>query len=77
MTSDFGVAFRKILQLEGLVNGCIFTIDEPTHHSSSSTLKVLALENMLSYAPIRVMIISTGLNLNSVHQVKIGEVEES
>ena len=31
-----------------------------TYHSSSSTLNVLAFENMLSYAPIRVRIVSTG-----------------
>lgn len=31
-----------------------------TYHSSSSTLKVLAFENMLSYAPILVRIVSTG-----------------
>lgn len=30
------------------------------HHSSSSTLNVLAFENILSYAPIRVRIVSTG-----------------
>ena len=72
MTSDFGVAFRKILQLEGIVRHHTFAIGGPTHHSSSSTLKVLALENILSYAPIRVMIISTGLNLDNVYQDNTG-----
>lgn len=38
-----------------------------THHSSSSTLKVLALENMLSYAPIRVKTESTGHSLRGVN----------
>lgn len=33
------------------------------YHSSSSTLNVLAFENMLSYAPIRVSIASTGESL--------------
>ena len=36
------------------------------YHSSSSTLKVLAFENMLSYAPIRVRMESTGHMLSKV-----------
>lgn len=66
MTSDFGVASRKILQLWNAVQINISSrVSKLTYHSSSSTLKVLAWENMLSYAPIRVMIASTGLSLNT------------
>lgn len=40
-------------------------------HSSNSTLNVLAFENILSYAPIRVRIESTGVNLALVAGTRI------
>lgn len=67
ITRDRGVASRKILQL------CRHQSVNPphkfscqVHHSSNSTLKVLAFENMLSYAPMRVRIASTGQSLESL-----------
>ena len=42
-----------------------------SHHSSSSTLNVLAFENMLSYAPIRVRIVSTGQILVQKEQISV------
>ena len=66
MTKDFGVASRRILQLEvfGQTDSCDLRLN-PSYHSSSSTLNVLAFENMLSYAPILVKIESTGHNLSA------------
>ena len=64
MTRERGVASLKILQLkensvhsQGLDTRC-------PYHSSNSTLNVLAFENMLSYAPIRVKMESTGERLS-------------
>lgn len=65
MTNDFGVASRRILQLEGCCQTILALIRISPYHSSSSTLNVLAFENMLSYAPILVKIESTGHNLST------------
>lgn len=45
------------------MNDRIQLVTSFAYHSSSSTLNVLAFENILSYAPIRVKIASTGDNL--------------
>jgi hypothetical protein len=65
MTKDFGVASRRILQLFKNQVNHLPNPNKPTYHSSSSTLKVLALENILSYAPMRVRIVSIGQSLNT------------
>lgn len=64
ITNDLGVASRRILQL---YSGHEILNDKRkvTYHSSSSTLNVLALENMLSYAPILVRMASTGQRLET------------
>lgn len=51
------------------VNESLEQESREAYHSSNSTLKVLAFENMLSYAPMRVRIASTGQSL----LVDIGE----
>ena len=69
MTIERGVASLRILQLgHNSVNKRTINYANGAYHSSSSTLKVLAFENMLSYAPMRVKIASTGHSLGMDQQ---------